>query len=237
MPCLTLTFTFLNKYAREDNNGALWNMNVDRIGLAGFLAVLIGCGVESTSAEVLLGNQQSATDAFYTSVSSTSWRAFSFTMPQTSAFSLDNIVLRLNYNSPALPVLELRGDSGGTPASTVLLSFARPTPGGAMAQDFAFLPSVSFNLVEEATYWVVARCETDAEVLWYRSQPSLVPTGQATYNDGFMNSSDGSSWTPRPTTQVYTFTINATPVSIPEPSHLAFLGLAVLGFRRILRKP
>ena len=210
---------------------------MQRIAIAGFVAAAIGSAVASANAEVLLGNQQSATDAFYTSVSSTSWRAFSFTMPQTSAFSLDNIVLRLNFNSPALPVLELRGDNGGAPAPTVLLSFARPNSGGATAQDFSFLPSVSFNLAEEATYWVVARCETDAEVLWYRSQPSLVPTGQATYNDGFMNSSDGSSWTPRPTTQVYTFTINATPVPVPEPSHLAFLGLAVLGFRRICRVP
>jgi MYXO-CTERM domain-containing protein len=195
---------------------------------AGFLAVAISSATLGANAEVLLGNQSGATDAFYTRVHSGSWRAFSFTMPQTGLFSLDNIVLRLNYSSPALPVLELRGDNGGSPGSSVLVSFARPNAGGAAVQDFVFLPSVSFNLQEEATYWVVARCETDAEVLWYRSQPSLVPTGQATYNESFMDSSDGSSWSPRSATQVYTFAINATPVPVPEPAPLSLLALAAL---------
>ncbi len=142
--------------------------------------------------------------SFYTGLSSTSWRAYSFTTAASSTWEIDGIRLALRASSAASYTISFRlyATSGGTPTGTVLastsLSMSLVTTVGYQYLDATALGAVAtYGMGAGGSYALVVSASSPSVRWSYLNTGSATPPTAAssfTY-DGFRSStSSGGSW-------------------------------------------
>lgn len=157
--------------------------------------------------------------------------AVGFTMPAEPS-ELESLTLRISASLADPPfVVRLFDNNVSNNPGTELLSFTNPTiPVG--RTDLKFLPATPFTLEANTTYWIVVHVvDGHSSPGWTSGNPSIIPTGVATY---FGAKFDLLVEPNPPTTdfvQIGAFAVNvvppATATSVPAlpPLNLALLVL------------
>jgi hypothetical protein len=205
------------------------------------LLILAASSVPAARGDLVLGTlPQANDDTFSSTLSTTRFKAIAFTMPDSGAYSLDSVVLRLaldgtpfsdrSATTPILRLLNFTGDLG-TPGTTTLLTFTTPAFKAGI-QDFTFTPGDAFTLQAGQTYWLTlsSAAETSTTgVNWFGSAPNNTPTGIASLTGNRFTNDGGATWVNSST--VNSFAINGSPIAVPEPASLVMVtvGLASIG--------
>ena len=188
--------------------------------------------------EVLLTNM-SGTDYGYGYVSSSTFRAFSFTTSGTS-FNITSVTMRLfDYDTSADSSdirLSIQVNSGSnTPSGTIYGVLAAPAAGGGGYESFVFTPESAITLAGNTLYWLVISSTSSSESFaWARSNGAeQTPTGIATPGQQFISDNGNAGWH-EGNDGPHKFEIQGN--SVPEPATCALagvgFGLAVWMMRR-----
>jgi hypothetical protein len=213
-------------------------MKIFANGMGGVRTMLLAAAVllpASSWGAVILGNLPQNNDNGETSIPSSGIiKAFSFTIPTGQAYQLDNVILRLtDYASNDVPSVQIRNDVGGTdPGSTVLATLLNPVGLGAGTFNYQFTPSSTFIFQGGTKYWLWVSTITNG-FLFERNDPSLTPTGIATFNGARFSNNTGSSYV-GVGGSINSFQINGT--AVPEPSVLLLSGFGLAGLMVMKRR-
>ncbi len=198
-------------------------------GVAAVLASTLAFS-SSASAVTLIGNLPPNNDSSISGISSVDNTAIGFTLPTSSNYKLDDIVLRLvNYQSSTdTPLLQIYADAAKTsinPNGATLqnVTFTNPTSNSNTTNNFTFTPNSAFTFLADTRYWL--RLSSSSNIFdWRASNPGITPTGipgitsngtRVTFNNGgqYFNGFASPS-----------FQINATAAgaatAVPEPTSL-----------------
>jgi len=205
------------------------------------LAGLVALTASALRADETLLTNLAGSDYGYGYVSSSTFRAFSFTTSGTS-FNITSVTMRLyDYNSSADSSdirLSIQVNSGSnTPSGTIFGALVAPTAGSGGYEDFVFTPESAITLAGNTLYWLVITSTSASESFaWARSNGAeQTPTGIATPGQQFISDNGNTGWH-EGNDGPHTFAIQGN--SVPEPGTCALvgigLGLAVwMGRRRL----
>ena len=218
--------------------------NVQKWG--GVVASLVSILALSSPAKAvtLFGNYSSTNDESASSINATTGtlgRAIGFTLPVSTNYTLDSILLRLgNYNTNEGDVVKLQiyKDSAKTSTSPIIsttlesLTFNNPSSANNADGDFSFTPTTNFTFLADTRYWLLMTVPSGS-VGWRANSPSVAPTGISGmgYN-GYVFTNNGVSYAN--STLLNSFQINATPV--PFESNAAPAGMAIVFGAFMLRR-
>lgn len=199
------------------------------------LLVLVAGAASSARAELIIGNL-SQSPGSNNALFDAAGKAISFVMGSQS-YTLDSLVLRLNYNLGE-PVVEIRNDVGGSsPGGTVVASFTNPIAGVGF-QNYTFTPNSPTTLAANTKYWLNVYgtgAGPSFPSYWAQTNSFTITENAATYQD-LQTWSGGNNWSS--STKLNLFELNGTLAAVPEPtSFLLVAGLAAAGgLRRRFRR-
>ncbi|MEM1059204.1 MAG: PEP-CTERM sorting domain-containing protein [Verrucomicrobiota bacterium] len=187
-------------------------------------------GTQSTTSNSDLGNNQG--------------KAVAFTMPVGTDYFVDSIDLRLffadnNDLDNSTVSLSLWGNSGSNDPDSQLVDFTNPTFSAGSTATFSFVPSTTFTLEADTSYWLVLTnsATNNAEVSWRTTSSasffssSIGATAGAGGNTALFGSGSPDTWTGA-SSVINSFTVNATVVPEPASGALLLGGLSFLALRR-----
>lgn len=196
----------------------------------------------------LIGNLPQTNDesaSVLSSGSGTNVRAVSFTLPTGTDYILENAVLRLgSYDSTDVFQVQIRNDTGGlNPGSNVLANLSRPGGQGSAIVDYTFTPTTAFTFQQNTKYWLYVDISSGSggsgAINWYRSNPSVAPTGVASFGAYRFSNNGGASF--NNSTALSSFQVNATPVpwetdALPVIGSTVLFGLGLWGKNKLAQK-
>ncbi|MFN7734026.1 MAG: choice-of-anchor R domain-containing protein [Pirellula sp.] len=190
--------------------------------------VVVGFGMQ-VQAAVILGNLPATNDGTFTSTSTSTMKAFAFTMG-TDSYKLDKVILRLrDYDDGDTPLVQIRNDVGGSdPGSTVIASFSNPATQSGLLANYTFTPTSTVTLAGSTKYWLYVGSSSGG-FNFMGSSPSVPLTGMATADGIRISTNGGSSYNDSLTANSLEIhgTLDAPPV-VPEPSTMAVFGIGTL---------
>jgi hypothetical protein len=161
------------------------------------------------------------------------FRAVGFTMPNGLPYTLDSATARLivsdtlaqsSWSFSLFPNI-----SGNPDTSSPLISFTLPTL-SVGTTNYSLAPAAPFTLQPGTTYWLVGSTSSSSNYGgWVASNPTITPTGLATFA-GYRRGNPPTN----PNILVPTFSIQAT--SVPGPLPLLGVGAAFGASRRLRRR-
>jgi hypothetical protein len=207
-----------------------------RLALTATLLVMVGGTAGRAASVLVIGDLPAANDGKFSAVASlggTYSKAVGFTMPAES-FDLASVTLRLREQPGSYNTLSVQLYGGNTnPSGQALVDFDTPTI-PTQAGDVTFTPKTSFTLKGDTTYWLYlsGKSNTLNGIVWYASNPALLPTGIATSAGArFSNNQAGVTSALTPSSVMNTFSVTGSfngIASIPEPAGLIQVATAVL---------
>lgn len=110
-------------------------------------------------AAVIITTWDGGTSGTGSNISTLGSKAVAFTMPASGLYTIDDVQLRLSFDSvtPDIQsgvILSIWSNSGSNRPDTQLLTFTSPTFTAGSAQTFTFTPDASFNLEASTSYWL-----------------------------------------------------------------------------------
>ncbi len=199
----------------------------------------------SASAATLIGNYPQTNDNSILVLSpSQTVASLGFTLPTSTNYNLDSVVLRLNVSSDDTPLLQIYADSAKTStnpngATLQSVTFTKTPFSINPIDNFTFTPTNTFTFLADTRYWL--GLSSTAGIFTGRSSlPAITPTGiPGVIFNGSQLSFDGGSSYPFPNNPnfINTFQINATAVAtaVPEPTSLPGY-ITLLGGLLVTRK-
>lgn len=177
----------------------------------------------SAHAELMLGNFPPSNDGTSTSgITTTRFKGIGFTNG-ADIWVLQSVKVRLSLTSTsAIPTVQIRTGMTSSSAGLLVHSLSPPVfvTGNA---DHTFTSDGTFSFAVNTQYWLVVRNGNNvAGMNWLASNPGLVPTGSATYNQGLFTQ-NGTSFTG--SASLNTFEING----IRQGANARVNGTLVLG--------
>jgi hypothetical protein len=179
--------------------------------------------------------------------SGTNVKAVSFTLPTGTDYILENAVLRLgNYDSTDVFQVQIRNDTGGlNPGSTVLANFTLPGFQGSGNFNYAFTPATAFTFQQNTKYWLYVDISPGSggsgAINWLRSDPSVTPTGEASFGAYRVGRQIGGQTTFGGSTALNSFQVNATAVpwetdALPVIGSTVLFGLGLWGKNKFAQR-
>jgi hypothetical protein len=169
---------------------------------------LIGSGVSAPSCSTSNDNDtlevvSTSTGGGTRAISSTSWRAQSFT--NENAFTVSCVLIRLSDTGSDVGnfTLQLRSDNSGTPSSTVLASASLAATNIAASEtnyEMCF-SSPATGLSASTRYWIVGGADAGGFTLHRNTDNQYANGGESASTDG------GSTWGAETASNDYTMTI------------------------------
>jgi hypothetical protein len=201
------------------------------------LALPGGAGAHAGSVVLVSGNPgtNDGTLSAVASLGSSYAKAVGFTMGSTS-YDLTSVILRLaeQPGSTSTLSLALYGGTPSGPSGAPLVTFNTPSI-PSVASDVTFLPTTSLVLQSGSTYWLEASGQSNTlnGIVWYASNPSVMPTGMAT-SEGALFTSNFSTQSSLASSGVLNmFEVLGTPTpqgteTVAEPASLIQGGLGAV---------
>lgn len=221
--------------------------NVQKMG--GVVASLVSILALSSPAKAvtLFGNYSFTNDTRNTAIypaTNTTGKAIGFTLPVTTNYTLDSILLRLgSYNTTAGDVVKLQiyrdaAKTSNSPLGTTLesLTFNNPSSGSDAIGNFSFTPTTNFTFLANTRYWLLMTVPSGDGVLWRANNPSLSPTGiTGMVNNGYQSTNGGATYSTSITFN--SFQIDATAATpVPFETDAAPAGMAIVFGALMLRR-
>ncbi|MCW9681377.1 hypothetical protein FJR41_011305 [Dolichospermum planctonicum UHCC 0167] len=218
--------------------------------MGGVVASLVSILALSSPAKAvtLFGNYSSTNDGSASSINATTGttgKAIGFTLPVSTNYTLDSILLRLgNYNTNEGDVVKLQiyKDSAKTSTSPIIsttlesLTFNNPSSANNAVGDFSFTPTTNFTFLADTRYWLLMTVPSGS-VSWNANDPSVTPTGISGmgYNAYVFTNNGGVSY--GNSSLLNSFQINATAATpVPFESNAAPAGMAIVFGAFMLRR-
>lgn len=198
-------------------------------------AVLVLLSIASARGDVLIDNLATDTSSGY-AFQSTNRFASGFTLsPSATSYTLENVVFSLNATSSAPYLVYLQANSGGNPGA--LLATLSPDPQSG-AGNYTFRPGAAFTLLAGTTYWLTLDNTATGEGVVRKvpaDSPAMTLAPGVTYEGLNASGNEGGSWGGAANDGV-SFQLNAAPVPEPAVTSLIFLGVSLLGYRKLRQR-
>lgn len=184
--------------------------------------------VPAVHADQTLISNLPSNDGGYGYVSSSTFRAFSFTT-SSDTFNITSVTMRLfDYDTVTqgdVALLSIRLDDGSNaPSASVYGALVAPTSSSSGTYGhFVFTPESAITLAGNTQYWlVIASSSPTEDFAWVRSNPSVTPTGIATAGQQDISDAGNSGWR-EGNDGPHSFSISG----VPEPGTCALVGIGL----------